>query len=112
LLPQSLARLNGAGVPAVALRTLAFGSAIIAVAIPVLGWNVESVFLLVSQNWFILYVLSILAFLTIETSKAGRTVGGVALLLSFAFMQVFSVFLLVPAAILAGLWVGRRHAGS
>ncbi|MFE8602012.1 APC family permease [Archangium violaceum] len=118
-LPRSLAHLNAAKAPARALITLGLGSMLTVGLLHVFGWSTQPIFLLVSQNWFLLYVLSILAFLKVETSKVGRSIGMLALVVSFAFMRVFSWFLLLPAVLLLGLWGTRwlfrkdlEHVGS
>ncbi|HYO68059.1 MAG TPA: amino acid permease, partial [Archangium sp.] len=118
-LPRSLAQLNTAKAPARALTTLGLGSMLTVGLLHAFGWSTQPVFLLVSQNWFLLYVLSILAFLKVETSKVGRGIGMLALAVAFAFMRVFSWFLLLPAVLLLGLWGARwlvrkdlQHVGS
>ncbi|HZI14516.1 MAG TPA: amino acid permease [Myxococcus sp.] len=118
-LPASLARLNAAKAPARALSTLGLGSMLIVGLLYAFEWSTQADFLLVSQNWFLLYVLSILAFLKVETGKTRRAVGVLALVVSVIFMRVFSWFLLLPAVLLLGLWgvrwlsgKGLRHVGS
>jgi len=116
LLPSRLAKLDGKGTPVRCLWMLGLSSMLIVLLLHAGEWNTQPVFLLVSQNWFILYVLAILAFLKLETSWAARLLGMVALAVSCVFMRVFSWFLVLPACLVVGVvgmgWLNKRRGGQ
>lgn len=112
LLPRSLGELNARGVPARALLVLAGASVGTILVSESLRWPLEGALRIVSQNWFLLYVLSIVAFLRLEKRRWAKGLGVLALLLAAAFMSVFSWYLLVPALILALVRVLPSRQGA
>jgi amino acid efflux transporter len=106
-LPRRLSALHRAGIPSRALWLLGMGSMVIVLLISALGWSTRPLFVLVSQNWFILYIVSILAFMKIETGRAARLLGLAAFVFACLFMKVFSWFLVIPGGILGCLLAAR-----
>ncbi len=107
LLPRSIGSLEG-GIPRSALLLLAGTSVLLLAAILIFELPLNSVFTVVSENWFILYVLAILSFLKLADSKTETTIGVASLVLSLLFMSSFSWLLVLPALVFVGTFVAIR----
>lgn len=106
LLPEKFGQINERGVPMTALWTLSTLAILVVLSIQFFNLSLEPLFLLVSQNWFILYLLAIISFLKLEKTRAGFTIGLLSLFLALVFMSTFSWFVLFP--IFIGLLIFLR----
>ena len=101
LLPHVLTSISGRSVPAVAVAaaTIGFGAVSIAHFLHVV--SLQTLLRLAGQNFFILYGLSVVAFLRLTDRLSYRIFGLAALAVTVVAMGTFGWTLLYPAALLA-----------
>ncbi len=111
LLPKAAGVLIN-GVPKTALSLLGVSSCILVVVILASGIPLTSFFTIISENWFILYLLAIVSFLKLSDTSSERVLGVLSLLLSLIFMSSFSWLLIIPAAVFLGTAIKFRKRST
>jgi amino acid efflux transporter len=115
LLPHVLTSISGRSVPAVSVVATSVGFSAIAVAHFLHVVSLQTLLRLAGQNFFILYGLSVVAFLRLTDRLSYRLFGLAALAVTVVAMGTFGWTLLYPAALLAlgavaAAWVRPRAA--
>lgn len=101
ILPQALARISSRDVPWVSLLALLGGYVIVIVASHFAGVTVSTLIPLVSQNFLVLYVFSILAFWRTERGWSRWVISTAAALMCGFFLSGFSWWAAYPAILVA-----------
>lgn len=113
LLPGFAARLDTRRTPRMAVALIT-GVFIAVLGIHALGWlKLDAMLRLAGQNFFLLYALSVAAYLKTARTRAAQALGGVSGLVSVLMMGVFGPEMLYPLVLLGIGWVvhGYRAGG-
>ena len=112
LLPGFAASLDARQTPrtAVALVIGVFAAVLCVYALDLL--SLDDMLRLAGQNFFLLYALSVAAYLKTAQTWAARALGGASLLVSIAMMGVFGPEMLYPLVLLGIGWAAHAHRAS
>ena len=109
LLPEFAAQLDSRQTPRVAVGWCV-GVFIAVLCVHAAGLlDLDDMFRLAGQNFFLLYALSVAAYLKTADTLPARALGIAALLVSAAMTGVFGPEMLYPLALLAVGWLAHRH---
>ncbi|WP_053958394.1 APC family permease [Sulfobacillus thermosulfidooxidans] len=93
------------GAPRSALGTLLVLYTLNYVGMALWHYSITTLILIFSQNFLVLYLLSILAYIKVNTAWSLRLLGIVTLMITAVFMAVFTWMLLYPLALLSLAWL-------
>lgn len=106
-----LGRVNGDGTPTAAVLAIGVVLAAVLAGFGLGLWDLGPMLRLAGQNFFLLYALSIVVFLKLSASAAGRGFAVATLALCLAFTPAFGWGLLYAAALFSVPYAARRlHA--
>lgn len=109
ILPRSLGKLDSSDVPRNALLALMAFYAGVCLVIGMTGLSVSTLILLVSQNFLVLYAVSILAYWKTEESLVRVPVTLAAILACSFFLSGFSWWIAYPLGLGAVGWAASRR---
>jgi amino acid transporter len=110
ILPSSLGKLNGRSIPANSLVSLFFFYTLFIIFIWLLKIDISKIIMIVSQNFLILYLASIIAFAKLFKGVLDYIVLGLSGVIVIFFLSGFGMALIYPIALLTlGYMVYKKH---
>ena len=110
LLPHFLSRLDARKTPRAAVG-FCFLLFVFAVCLRAAGWlEIDDMLRLAGQNFFLLYALSVAAYLRIARTWASKTTGAISALIAVAMTGVFGPEMIYPVILLVIGWIAHSKA--